>query len=144
MDFLTIWIVAGLVMLILEVLLPAFGFLGGAFGAFVIVIIRSLTPNLLTFTGEMIVFSIISVIIIFILHKMLYIKSSEGYQDVILGSRVKVVDIPDDTSDGLYYRVTWSGSIFNAKTSSDIHVSLGDTLIFESISGALLTINKEK
>lgn len=144
MDYLTIWIMAGLAMLILEVMLPAFGFLGGALAAFIIAIIRSIDPTLLTLTGEIITFSIISVVLIFILQKMLYKKSSEDYQDTILGSRVKIIELPKEEGAELYYRVTWSGSIFNAQTLTDTDVSVGDVFIVESVTGTLLTIKKEK
>lgn len=135
---------AGLAMLILEVMLPAFGFLGGALAAFIIAIIRSIDPTLLTLTGEIITFSIISVVLIFILQKMLYKKSSEDYQDTILGSRVKIIELPKEEGAELYYRVTWSGSIFNAQTLTDTDVSVGDVFIVESVTGTLLTIKKEK
>jgi len=143
MDYLTIWISAGLIMLILEVILPAFGFLGGGIAAFIVAIVISLDPTLLTQTGEVVTFSILSVILILILHKLLYKPSVDDYQDAILGSKVKVIELPDTDGDNIYYRVTWSGSIFSAQISDDVDVDIGDVLIVKSISGNLLTIKKE-
>jgi membrane protein implicated in regulation of membrane protease activity len=144
MDYLTIWAMAGLAMLILEIVIPAFGFLGGAIAAFIIVIIRAIEPGLLSLTGEVAVFSVLSIAIILLLHKLLYKKSKDGYQDAIIGSEVKVIELPEPKGDSVYYRVSWSGSIFNAQVPGGDEVCVGDTFIVESISGSILTIKKEK
>ena len=144
MDYLTIWVIAGLVMLILEILIPAFGFLGAAIAAFIVAIIRAIDPDLLGLTNEIIVFSILSVILIYILYKLLYRKSKDNYQDPIMGSEVKVVELTSDKTDSIYYRVSWSGSVFNAKITDNDDVKIGDIFIVDSISGTVLTIKKEK
>jgi membrane protein implicated in regulation of membrane protease activity len=124
--------------------LPAFGFLGGALAAFTIVIIRTIEPGLLSLTSEVALFSALSVVMIFLLHKLLYKKSKDGYQDTIIGAEVKVIELPKPKGDNIYYKVSWSGSIFNAKAPVGYKVAVGDTFVVESISGSILTIKKEK
>lgn len=142
MDDLTIWIGIGVLSLILEVVVPAFGFLAAFLASIIVSLIIMIKPDAIVFNQQIMIFSGLSVLFVLVLYKFLYSKSEADYHDPILGSKVKVLTIPGASGDRIFYTVSWSGSIFNAKALSDKNIEPGDILVVDSIDGSVLTIKE--
>ena len=145
MDYISAWSMVAITMFILEILIPAFGFLGGGISATMVAIFTMYNPEYLEVSEQVILFSGLSILFIYLIYKIINKKSAEASMDTVVGTEVVIVKIFSKKENERRCSVGWSGSILNAVAGPNNGVlEIGDRYIVESVKGTELKINKRR